>query len=172
MTETLFVISSSSKLIDDGFAVGFPLAIAIVGAVLAAILRRRPAWARWGLLYCFSGVGMVGIQVFQAFERKQTREELQRAYLDGRCEVVEGVAHVTQFWAADAHNQADFVKLGDHSFTIGSKYHGIAYSRTVANGGVLREGAAVRVWLCEGHVVRIDRATDTGASTPGQGIGH
>lgn len=145
-----------TTVLQSGF-----LAVGAVGGLLAVILRRWRAWARFGGMYFFLGLFAAGIQVEEAFERKLTRDDLHRAYLDGRCEVVEGVAHVTQFWAADAHNEADFVKVGDHSFTIGSKYHGIAYSRTVANGGVLREGAGVRVWLYEGHVVRIDRAPQT-----------
>ncbi|MCA9646393.1 MAG: hypothetical protein KC492_37160 [Myxococcales bacterium] len=62
----------------------------------------------------------------------------------------------------EGHDLGDVVRLGDEEFVIDHFRSTPAYHQTIAYGGVLREGAAVRVWLYRGAVLRIDSSKAEG----------
>lgn len=158
MYETLFVIGPPRTLYDM-------VPFLVVGALLVAYgvwhRKRRPNW-RWvtvvaiGVLLALGGFA-------ETVASQKRHEALYRAYTEGRCQVAEGVVHLDHEQPIEGHDIGEFGSVGEESFVIGNAP---AYATTVANGGVLREGKWVRVWVHLGSVVRIDRLVDGRPAVP------
>lgn len=73
--------------------------------------------------------------------------------------VVEGVVrvHSTQPW--DGHAPGDQIEVDGQRFEINYFRHGACYGDTIARGGVLREGARVRLGVRGRCIVRIELAS-------------
>ncbi|MEZ4374365.1 MAG: hypothetical protein R3B07_26325 [Polyangiaceae bacterium] len=174
MRETLYVISSSPSSTQ--------LVFVVLGAVLIllAIFAPRPlghpkaAAPRTGLerservasLLAGSLFAVVGVLTW--LDAKRMNAEVYQAYTDGKCQIAEGTVHLEHIQPEEGHAQGDVVKLGGQTFEIDYFHLAAGYQQTVRKGGVLREGASMRVWLCDGRVARIDRVPPTVPSEPGQ----
>ncbi|MCB9586450.1 MAG: hypothetical protein H6718_13695 [Polyangiaceae bacterium] len=177
MSETLFVISSSEGLSEPMglvllgvglaiFAIFAPKEIGERSTVLASTGLRKSE--RVALL--ITGIGFSVLGAFQANDSAKRQDRLYRAYAEGKCRVVEGTVHLDHVQPWEGHDLGDVVRLGDEEFVIDHFRSTPAYHQTIAYGGVLREGAAVRVWLYRGAVLRIDRVPQT--SPPGSEQNH
>lgn len=83
-----------------------------------------------------------------------------RVYEEAEAPVAEGVVHVRREQPAEGHAEGDLVEIDGVELTVNRFTLTPGYVKTIAHGGVLREGALVRVWHYEGGILRVDLRVD------------
>ncbi len=100
------------------------------------------------------------VSFFMFFVYLSSTIELVSAYRDGRYELTEGNVHVIHKQPEYGHDKGDVILIDGVEFEV--DYFGLtkAYSQTIAHGGVLKEGAYVRIYHSDGQILRIDIRSD------------
>jgi hypothetical protein len=80
------------------------------------------------------------------------------ALRDGQCEITEGTVHVLFQQPKGGHTGGDRVRVGEREFEINRFDHTLAYRQTIAHGGVLVEGAVVRLHHQDGEILKVEVA--------------
>jgi len=139
-----------------------------VGTLIASIvrLRRQRAQAEpvepkkrwnarfllvWSILWLGGGGTAFALNLRESYR-------LVRAYAEGRTHIAEGTVRVLREQPEGGHAPGDRVAIGGTELTIDYFSLSPAYTKTIAHGGVLREGVHVRVWHHEGNILRVDVA--------------
>ena len=89
-------------------------------------------------------------------------ERLISLYKNGKYQIVEDEVFVFHEQMPAGHDKGDIIKVGDERFEIDSFVFTNAYNRTIAHGGVLTDGAYVRIYHYEGKILRIDIREEKG----------
>ena len=140
------------------------LSIGSIGLVAAIVWIRRLRIPRWwnrkegtkpGFLLLWSVLWLLLATV--GFSMNLCKSYgLLRAYRDGAAGVVEGTVHVLREQPESGHAPGDLIDVKGVRLIVDYFMLTPAYKQTIAYGGVLREGAKVRVWYYDSHVLRID----------------
>lgn len=156
MHETVYLIPGAPNWF-------FPALFVVVGigSLADAVRRRRRQPPHRTAIFALSGAVFLLAGVFIGIKAKRMHDQVYRAYIGGKCQEVEGVVHLEHLQRDGGHDQGDLVKLGGQTFVIDYYRFAAGYQKTVAQGGVLREGVSARVWLCDGAVARIDRVFES-----------
>ncbi len=156
-------------VVYDGFwrTVGLGLLFLSVGVaalVVAITWIRRLRIPRWwnsrqagkpSFLLVWSVIWLLGTAIGFSLNFAKSYA-LLRTYSDGTAQVVEGTVHVLREQPAEGHAPGDLVEVNGTELEVDRFVVTPAYTRTIAYGGALREGARVRVWHHEGKVLRVD----------------
>ncbi len=78
----------------------------------------------------------------------------------GQYEVAEGFVHVLYKQPVHGHDKGDLIEVGKKQFVINYFVHTQAYDKTIAHGGVLKDGVYARVYYYKGDILRIDLKKD------------
>jgi hypothetical protein len=81
---------------------------------------------------------------------------LYQEYTTHRYDVVEGSVHVQEIQPAGGHAPGDRIHVGTVSFEVDQWANSPGYHRSIAHGGILTEGAIVRIWYSNNTILRID----------------
>ena len=87
-----------------------------------------------------------------------TAYKYYEALHNNKCEVVEGKVTVLREQPWGGHAPGDLVRIDGKEFEVNYYLSTLAYHRTIAHGGVLTEGAQVRVCHLDGDILRIEIA--------------
>jgi len=71
-------------------------------------------------------------------------------------QVVEGVVHVSHRQPYSGHTTGDKITIDGEPFVVDFFSAAPGYNETLSHGGVLREGAYVRVHHCDGAIIKIE----------------
>lgn len=151
-------------VIDEGFwrvvalAAGY-VAIGVIGFCVAIVWIPRakdkagqikPVFILvWSILWLsLAGLGF-SANLWQSYK-------LLSAYRDGRAHVTEGIVQVLREQPFDGHAKGDLVQINTVQLEVDYFTVSPAYKQTIARGGELRQGRQVRVWHCNGKVLRLD----------------
>mgnify|MGYP007055204977 CR=1 FL=1 len=96
------------------------------------------------------------VMILSIIRVERDGDYLLHQYLNGNYILSEGVVAVENKQDKDGHSPPDLVHVGSSSFRIQYYSNTDAYKQTIENGGVLREGAKVRVYSVEDKIIRID----------------
>jgi hypothetical protein len=69
---------------------------------------------------------------------------------------VEGNVHLLHQQPASGHTKGDILEVGGVRLVVDYFHTTPAYTQTVAYGGVLSEGAHVRLWYSDEDILRVD----------------
>jgi len=87
-----------------------------------------------------------------------TAYKYHEALRNNGCEVVEGRVTVLHEQPWGGHDSGDRIRIGDAEFEINYFLSTLAYHRTIAHGGVLTEGAQVRICHLDGDILQLEVA--------------
>jgi hypothetical protein len=90
-----------------------------------------------------------------------TRTNLQYRHLldvynNQQYRVAEGIVEVlhTQPWSG--HDKGDIIRIGQATLEVNYYVATVGYKKTIANGGVLKNGVYARVYYTDGTILRVD----------------
>ncbi len=162
--ETVYRIS----IFDQRETLWFPIfGVVMVLLVIWGIRRlRTPAgvrkeWPRWlsdmppWFQIASGALGFLLCSVALTVSVVRTTGALH-VYWSRTYNVSEGVVTVLHQQPREGHAQGDVVRIGDHQFEINYFRYTPGYDRTIARGGILREGVYARVCHYRGTILRID----------------
>jgi len=125
---------------------------------LLRIWRKRDGFSwrslAWSLFIIGWAVLWLAMHNFPAMFQRIDR--LVAAYNAGRCESSEGVVKVLHQQPAHGHSSGDRIEVGGREFAVDYFHATPAYRDTIAHGGVLRDGAYVRLCRVDGDIVRVE----------------
>jgi hypothetical protein len=113
------------------------------------LLRAPVALLAFGVLWSIVHVAVYTITWAQV-------GSLAAAYRSGRCHVVEGDVTVLHEQPRHGHDDGDIVSIDGVVFEIDYFGSSGGYRQTIAHGGLLTDGAYVRVYYHDGHILRVD----------------
>jgi len=133
------------------------VAIGVVAGALGWRLWRQNV--RWPAIF-ISFICCIWLIASVSFAYVNVRDAraYKAALREGRCEVVEGVVEVMYQQPEGGHAPGDRIRVGGRKFEYSYFTSRLAYNRTVAHGGVLVQGAKVRVHDLNGAIVKIELA--------------
>jgi len=82
-------------------------------------------------------------------EQKGIQDDLEKIYQEKTFQSVEGCVHVTALEPVGEHGHGEGVKINTTQFVLSRSMGTGGYNTTIRNGGVLREGAYVRVYYTD-----------------------
>ena len=82
--------------------------------------------------------------------------ELLTAYRNGDFEIIEGQVEVLHEQPKEGHDRGDIIRINEKEIEINYFRTGPQYKSTLAHGGILSEGAEVRLCLYKNKILRID----------------
>ena len=91
------------------------------------------------------------------------------ALRNGRCEVVEGVVEVVHLEPKTGHDPGDRIRVAGREFQYSYFTGTLPYKQTVTHGGVLVDGANVRLHYLQGAILKVEvmeRKSGTGSNSP------
>ena len=133
------------------------VAIGVVAAIVGFKLWRERARGPAVFIYLFSCVWLVASVSFVYVNLRDGRA-YKAAMLEGRSEVVEGVVEVLYRQPEGGHAPGDRIRVGGREFQYSYFTSTLAYNRTIAHGGVLVQGARVRVHDLDGAILKVEVA--------------
>jgi hypothetical protein len=87
-----------------------------------------------------------------------TAYRYHEALYNNHCEVVEGRVTVLHEQPWGGHAPGDHIMIDNAEFEINYYWSTLAYKRTIAHGGVLTDGAQVRICHLDGDILRVELA--------------
>jgi hypothetical protein len=133
-----------------------PLVVSIACSIFAVVKRWKtsvvlPDWRISGL-----AAAVLGGMAYSDYRTSMVlRDALVQDVSLGKASVVEG--YVSDFVReGNGGHPPESFSVGDAKFSISSYVRTAAYTKTVERGGVLREGAWVRLSHIDGLITRID----------------
>ena len=85
-------------------------------------------------------------------------DHLIDVYRNGKCEITEGIVHVTHYQPFGGRSPGDKISLGDRKFEV-NYYSGIlpgGYKQTISHGGALGEGVYARLHHYNGVILKVE----------------
>jgi hypothetical protein len=111
-------------------------------------------WPPWFEVAC-GVVGLLLCSVILTLSAIRTASALH-VYWGQTYNVSEGMVTVLHEQAREGHDEGDIIRVGNDQFEINYFRYTPGYKRTIARGGVLRQGVYARVFHYKGTVLRID----------------
>ena len=127
------------------YAIG--AAFVVIPAIRIMIVKKVYLLSLGILAFCWVFVGLpLDSQIRDYQSVKQEYRELLDVYNRQAYQVVEGIVSARQTLSPDRRTVTDIVSIGAVEFEIRDFVATVAYATTLAAGGVLKEGAYVRVY--------------------------
>lgn len=73
-----------------------------------------------------------------------------------RYHVIEGIVRVEYEQPESGHAKGDIIKINDRQLEVDHFVMTRAYKKTIAHGGVLKEGVYARLYVYDGLILRVD----------------
>jgi hypothetical protein len=159
---TVFEIALGSNGVRAGAV--FRLAIGLVGLIagVSGLFRAKRTEERslkklaapvfltaWSALWLVAHIPLWRIGVTQT-------NRLLDIYHNGKSQVVEGIVHISHEQSAHGHSSGDKITVGDQTFEVNYFLATPGYKQTISHGGVLREGAFVRLHYFDGIILKVE----------------
>jgi hypothetical protein len=159
---TVFEIASGSNGVraDAIFRLGIGVA-ALIGGVFGFFRASRkeerslkkllgPSFVTaWSVVWIIAHIPLWRIGITQT-------NRLLEIYHNGKSQVVEGVVRVSHEQPANGHSSGDKITIGDQKFEVNYFLVTPGYNKTIAHGGVLREGVFARLHHYEGVILKVE----------------
>jgi hypothetical protein len=155
---TIFEISADANGLRTEFLFRIAIGVVILLAALAQIVRAFRAGN--------SGIKSLGAPIFLVVWalfwlgfhlsfRPHTAELLQR-YRAHQFSVVEGPVFVEHEQPAGGHSKGDVIAVGGKTFEISYFSASPGYIKTIAHGGVLKNGVYARLTYYDGTILKVE----------------
>lgn len=147
--------SNGNLLLALGFlAVGIAMAVAALAGKLN--LRKEGTASAVGVtIWC---VVWISFSILMTTISLREGWKYTNALRDGHASVVEGTVELLYEQPKGGHAPGDRIRVNGREFQYSNFRATLAYRRTVANGGILTNGAKVRLHYLDGAIIKVELA--------------
>jgi len=118
----------------------------------------------WGLVWSFGAYGV--------YNNIRLGNEIIEAYYSGKYEIIEGTVKVLHQQPKSGHDSGDLIRINQKEIEFSYFTSTPAYHQTLSQGGVLKDGVYVRLYLYKGNILRIDVSKTEENLNHGKGTGN
>ena len=128
---------------------GAPLLIMGTSGSKPLLGSRRAAMILWAVLWNGVSFYWVGHNLLTAYR-------CHHALRDGTCQVVEGTVEVLHEQPYSGHASGDRIRIGGREFEVNHYLSTLGYNRTIAHGGVLKNGVRARLHVDGPMILKVE----------------
>jgi hypothetical protein len=132
-----------------------------LGVVIAAVIGRLRLKERGGCGIAFIALWCtfwLSFSLWWLVNTVITGWNYTTALRDGRCKIIEGTVEVLYEQPYSGHAPGDRIRIDGQEFQFSYYTAALSYSRTIAHGGVLRDGTKARLHYLDGAILKVEIA--------------
>ncbi|MDC9524471.1 hypothetical protein PSH54_02980 [Pseudoalteromonas sp. Angola-30] len=154
--ETIFQISPFPSFED----IRVPLAFLILGPVFFfyALKNKTMKKRKFGL---FWGATATLMACFLLYAVASKHYNVHKKFAKGEFEMISGEIEVLRVQPKDGHTEGDLISVGGIKFEIDHFLVTPCYNKTIKNGGALKHGTEVNLFVSENCILRVERKRES-----------